>query len=664
MSSEPLCEFDLQKNEQLFPPTSPCFANDSNGEVTEAAVFCRIPKYLFVELTSLDELSFPTSSSRIKYTCISASPHYLAVGSTSGTVYLFSRYASKYRARLSSVPVKVVSTKDGAVTRLAVSPDEKYLAVANQKGPVTITSLTNDGHSSALLVTNNCHVGTDNDGITNHVTEFCWSSDSSRLYAGDRKGQVSCTRVQGRYLFRSSCEVLWETDSEIVQMDLDGSTLLVSTLTRSCLCDLETLSCVQVGKKLRNGRMGAVFYRTQPPSFGNKQSNGVNDKSRGRKETVSLKLVFASRPNGRLWEANGLGVVYSTHQHRNLKNILYHPVVSFKRTFALEESSREDISRRLNYGKLYFIDCENKRLLLSQNGPSFSLVDPMDGSLLLTSDLKIDDCEIDCCVCGSDIFSLCREDGSLRKLSLFTFRKAVEKLYLRRCFAQVAQIISFYAKEINDVEDIPWNCDIIENIVDYVEQLDCTTLSDNCLQTSDVTRLKSVADAMKQQKKDSHLRCESPRKPSFIIRKLENGIHRVVRIMEYSGYEDDFTFRAPSPLRSRSKSTPNMESPLTNLKPNSWKQRSLPVSHENLGDAVYEGTGENIETPSDQKKALIQKAMKLLSENRETRSKLLRDGGNIDSLETILSSNEKHVEFESQVGTWFRYFLVFEFLII
>lgn len=37
------------------------------------------------------------------------------------------------------------------------------------------------------------------------------------------------------------------------------------------------------------------------------------------------------------------------------------------------------------------------------------------------------------------------------------------------------------------------------------------------------------------------------------------GIHRVVQVMQNSGYEDDFTFRAPSPLRLRSKSTLHIE---------------------------------------------------------------------------------------------------------
>jgi hypothetical protein len=30
-----------------------------------------------------------------------------------------------------------------------------------------------------------------------------------------------------------------------------------------------------------------------------------------------------------------------------------------------------------------------------------------------------------------------------------------------------------------------------------------------------------------------------------IVQRLHNGVHRVVQIMETSGYDDDFTFRAP-----------------------------------------------------------------------------------------------------------------------
>lgn len=79
------------------------------------------PAYLFTELTSLDELSFPASSSkRIKFTCVSASPRYLVLGTSSGTVYVLSRFRVKGRTggRAALPPVEVFTTKDGSVSKV------------------------------------------------------------------------------------------------------------------------------------------------------------------------------------------------------------------------------------------------------------------------------------------------------------------------------------------------------------------------------------------------------------------------------------------------------------------------------------------------------------------------------------------------------------------
>ncbi len=63
--------------------------------------------------------------------------------------------------------------------------------------------------------------------------------------------------------------------------------------------------------------------------------------------------------------------------------------------------------------------------------------------------------------------------------------------------------------------------------------------------------------------------------------RLPTGVHRVLKVMENSGYDDDFTFRAPSPfgvsqLRIRSSSTPSVVE--TGAGPLSGKRMSLPVS--------------------------------------------------------------------------------------
>lgn len=622
------------------------------GERTEAAAQRNSAvlktTHLFVELTSLDELSFPTSSSRIKYTCLDASPRYLAVGSSSGTVYLFSRYASKYRHRLSSVPVQVFPTKDGAVAKLLISPDEKYVACASQRGPLTVCALSTNGHSPSTLITNTYHTRTDEAGQANYITELCWSGDSKKVFAGDVKGQVSCTRIQSRNLFRSPCEVLLETDTEIVEIDVCNDSLLVSTLTRCCLCDLKTLNCVQVGKKLRHGRFGAIFY---PPDHSPKlvETPTTVVSNEGGKENgrVYPQLIFACRPNGRLWEANGRGVVYSTHQYRNVEDIVRLPVVSFKSDFIVENAQWSGNSKGPSFGRLHVVECEQSRYLLANDGSTFSLIDPSDGRLALVCDVDNKAGIDQYAVCGSDVFILCGETGNLRKLSLFSLQKAVEKLHWRRCFTQAAQVLFKVSDQIESDTFIPWRSEILKDILDSVNE-QCRSKPTKAITEAHIDVVQRLHEqSLKQRGRRSGPSEAVGRHEHAAVRRLNTGIHRVVRIMDNSGYEDDFTFRAPSPLRLRSKSTPNMDGS-TSLKPISWKRQSLPLKGVTTDDSMFEESGEVDENAEDRRKKLIQQAFQLLT-NAEAYEEYSLRAGSAESLKTLLGCDDRPIDFDSQV---------------
>ncbi|VDM45235.1 unnamed protein product [Toxocara canis] len=510
----------------------------------------------------------------LQYTCLDASPHYLAVGSSSGTVYLFSRYASKYRSRLSSIPVQVVSTKDGPVIKMAISPDEKYLASAGLRGPLTVSALSTVGHSPTTIVSNTCHVG---NGLcsqdivdasqANHVTELRWSDDSRKVYAGDLKGQVSCTRIQSRNLFRSPCDVLLETDSAIVQIDVRDESLLVSTLTRCCLCDLATLDCIQVGKKLRHGRFGAMFYPTYRHRVSRdeeRRSDVVTPRAQAD-SSISPPLIFASRPNGRLWEANGQGIVYSTHQYRSLSNIARFPVVSFKEDFSPCNISCAACGKHLAFGRLHLIDCQQY---------------------------------------------------------VFFFGL----LFIRRLEAlQAAQVICAMAPQIERSGVVPWRREESTNTKNILQKM--LLLSE---------RQRSCSGSPSQ---------TLSRHPVAVVHRLNTGIHRVVRIMDNSGYEDDFTFRAPSPLRQRSKSTPNMEG---SVKTMAWKRRSLPLKQNTHQESVFEEKADGEEGSEQVRQRLIQEAFHLL-DAESSDEKCLVSSGSADSLRTLLACGEQRVTFHSQV---------------
>ncbi|VDP08435.1 unnamed protein product [Soboliphyme baturini] len=207
--------------------------------------------HLLLELTSLSELSFPTtSSSRIKFTSLSASLRYLAVGSSSGSVYLFSRYAFKQLRRPSKIPVKVHPCKDGAVTLLQTSPDEQYIAVAAARGSLNILNISKEQPTQFML--NVLHCGWE-------ITCIFWAPDSETIFTGDCGGRISVTRIRSKISFKTGPEVLFTLDSSIVQIDFTRQTLLVSTKTKTVLCDLNR--GYEIG-----GRSSSWFLRELSPT--------------------------------------------------------------------------------------------------------------------------------------------------------------------------------------------------------------------------------------------------------------------------------------------------------------------------------------------------------------------------------------------------------------
>lgn len=74
--------------------------------------------------------------------------------------------------------------QDGAITRLAISQDERYIGFANGRGVVTAT-----GCDQALAVTSSSkeHAG-------NEVTAIVWSGNM--LFTGDDVGKISVLYLQ------------------------------------------------------------------------------------------------------------------------------------------------------------------------------------------------------------------------------------------------------------------------------------------------------------------------------------------------------------------------------------------------------------------------------------------------------------------------------------
>eukprot|EP00002_Diphylleia_rotans_P028313 TRINITY_DN5715_c0_g1_i2.p1 TRINITY_DN5715_c0_g1~~TRINITY_DN5715_c0_g1_i2.p1 ORF type:complete len:1412 (-),score=330.16 TRINITY_DN5715_c0_g1_i2:266-4501(-) len=295
---------------------------DNGTEPTGAAALLSGP---VMRLTVYAE---PITSSRVKFTAIAASSSYLVLGGTFATLYFFHRAEIKF-LHLRSIP----QTK-GTVLRLRFSPDERILAVALEGGQVLIMLLAVEDLKSKDKVLYR---------ITDHrdaeVTDIIWDDTGRRLFSADSNGMICITRLSKSKKFGlkqflgkelsaellnlsgNQTEILFQSDSRVVQLDYQSDALVVSTLTRSFILELGRLIAIQVGTRTRDGYYGACFHPARSD------------------------VLYSSRPGNRVWVAD--------RSTGRVLNTLNFKASSDQRIPTLSESGlKTAFAPRFNFGRM------------------------------------------------------------------------------------------------------------------------------------------------------------------------------------------------------------------------------------------------------------------------------------------------------------------------
>ncbi|KAB7497168.1 Hermansky-Pudlak syndrome 5-like protein [Armadillidium nasatum] len=180
------------------------------------------------------EKSIPGNSSfKIKVTAIDICDPYIVLGSNAGTLYLFNNETSSF--------IQKLQTTKGRITQISISPDIAFVACSSSSGLVFILKIPNFVPQSNLHpVTSRKHEGS-------IVTALSWSNNGRDLYIGDGDGILSLLHVPPNLassLILNLTHYLMKMDSAIYQIDTHSHYLLVSTLTKSYICNtrLETFS--------------------------------------------------------------------------------------------------------------------------------------------------------------------------------------------------------------------------------------------------------------------------------------------------------------------------------------------------------------------------------------------------------------------------------------
>ncbi|KAG5862572.1 hypothetical protein JTB14_002918 [Gonioctena quinquepunctata] len=266
-------------------------------------------KYVLVDyLSNLSNVICETfrSTKRIKLKSFDVSPHYIIFGASSGGIYIFKRKPCEF--------LRLIPSKEGPTIQVGISSNEKHLAIASSKGLVIILeNFFIDGNFTSLVY--NEHEG-------NTVTAMKWHGND--LYCGDDVGKISVftmTSLLTKTIFQTSSATLMQMDSSIIQIDAYKNYLLISTRTRSYLCNTEKEQYKQIGKKLRDGTFGACFscINSTHPSDTPQSVRGVyktieEDEDFDSNACNTDAKIYCARPGSRLWEANFEASVLLTHQ--------------------------------------------------------------------------------------------------------------------------------------------------------------------------------------------------------------------------------------------------------------------------------------------------------------------------------------------------------------
>ncbi|KAG5321543.1 HPS5 protein, partial [Acromyrmex heyeri] len=399
------------------------------------------------------------STQRIKYTCFNASPSYIILGSSSGSVYLFSREPCLF--------LQIIPLSEGVVSRVAISPDEKTVALATTRGTVCLVSLK----STPQLIS----VSTEH--IYKQITCICWNNNSTELYVGDAIGRISVMvlsifTVNG--MFQTPVCTLMSLDSSIVQLNFHSPLLLVSTLARSYICDTVQEQYKQIGNKPRNGEFGACFYTHENNTLKAQREERNTNNIRGAFNLISdndinilgenQSKIFCARPGSRLWEASADGIVMKTHQFKEALAIP--PTAIFRSNSTLESSQKKETEcewppQSVNFSHLFVLA---RKYLFSYTTSGLYIIDPTNASMLLWSNeytnismTAIVDNQIYLMTCDSKFH--CITLSSLDSLILWLYCRERYSECLNACFVYKSQLLkTIGTKEIVElfkVENLP-----------------------------------------------------------------------------------------------------------------------------------------------------------------------------------------------------------------
>nr|XP_009933575.1 PREDICTED: Hermansky-Pudlak syndrome 5 protein [Opisthocomus hoazin] len=444
--------------------------------------------HVLAEFECLDPLlsALRLDSSRLKCTCVAVSKRWLALGSSGGGLNLIQKDGWKQRLFLTH--------KEGAISQVACClHDEDYVAVATSQGLVVVWELNQERRGKPEQI----YVSSEHKG--RKVTALCWDTAALRVFVGDHVGKVSAIKINTSKQGKAAAtfvmfpvQIITTVDSRVVQLDYLDGRLLISSLTRTYLCDTERQKFWKIGNKERDGEFGSCFSPVG--------KNGGNQQP----------LIYCARPGSRMWEVNFDGEVQSTHQFKQLLSSPPLPVVTLRLDPHYTGSSCSPQS--LSFPKLLYLT-EHCVMTWTEKGIYIFL--PESVQVLLWSEVK--DIQ-DIAVYKSELFCL-HTNGKVVHLSLLLVDRCIERLIRRGFWTLAARVCCLFQNSVVSCrarKNLP-----LDKLEHLKSQLDASTQQDLIMQLEELMSKLEPLDSACSSRRSSISSHES-----FSV--LDSGIYRVI----------------------------------------------------------------------------------------------------------------------------------------
>ncbi|XP_029771260.1 Hermansky-Pudlak syndrome 5 protein isoform X3 [Suricata suricatta] len=297
-------------------------------------------------------------------------------------------------------------------------------------------------------------------------------------------------------------QTITTVDSCVVQLDYLDGRLLISSITRSFLCDTEREKFWKIGSKERDGEYGACFFP-------------------GRCSAGQQPLIYCARPGSRMWEVNFDGEVISTHQFKKLLSSPPLPVITLRSEPQYDHTVGS--SQSLAFPKLLHL---SEHCVLTWTERGIYIFIPQNVQVLLWSEVK--DIQ-DVAVFKNELFCL-HLNGKVSHLSLLSVERCVERLLRKGLWNLAACTCCLFQNSI--IASRGRKSLTVDKLEHLKSQLDLTTNSDLISQLEELILKFEPLDSACSSRRSSISSHES-----FSI--LDSGIYRVISSRRSSQSDED-----------------------------------------------------------------------------------------------------------------------------